>query len=221
MKNLKMNLLAVLFLLSAATNAQQAFNEGKIIFEISYPNADIPDQQLAMMPTEMTMYLKRDKSRVEMSMGMGMSTVVINDNKAKVATTLMDVMGNKIATKVTEEDVKKENEKQPDVKVSITDETKDIAGYKCKKAVVTDGEGGSYDLYYCEDITVEGGNWSQKGYENIKGLPLQYSINQGGMNMQMTAKKVSSEKVDDGLFRIPTDYKEMSKEELKKMFGGE
>lgn len=220
MKSIKLLFITMLSAVVLPSAAQKTMNEGKLIFEISYPNSEMSDQQLAMMPTEMVMYIKKDKSRMEMSMGMGMTTVVISDNKAKVATTLMDVMGNKIATKSTEADVEKQNAEQGDFNVAITDETKTIAGFTCKKAVVTDSEGETSDIYFCEDIKLEGGNWSQKQFKDIKGMPLMYSFKQRGMNMQMTATKISSEKVDDGKFAIPSDYKEMTQEEMRKMFGG-
>ncbi len=203
MKSIKQLFIALLTAVVLPAAAQKTMNEGKLVFEISYPNSDIPDQQMAMM-----------------SMGMGMTTVVISDNKAKVATTLMDVMGNKIATKSTEADIEKQNAEQGDFKVQVTDETKTIAGYTCKKAVVTDSDGETSDIYFCEDIKLEGGNWSQKQFKDINGFPLMYSFKQRGINMQMTATKISAEKVDDSKFTIPSDYKEMTQEEMRKMFGG-
>ncbi|MBL7928460.1 MAG: DUF4412 domain-containing protein [Bacteroidia bacterium] len=220
MKSIKQLFIALLTAVVLPAAAQKTINEGKLVFEISYPNSDIPDQQMAMMPTEMVMYIKKDKSRMEMSMGMGMTTVVITDNKAKVATTLMDVMGNKIATKSTEADIEKQSAEQGNFKVQVTDETKTIAGYTCKKAVVTDSEGETSDIYFCEDIKMEGENWAQKQFKDIKGFPLMYTMKQRGMNMQMTATKISAEKVDDSKFAIPADYKEMTQEEMRKMFGG-
>jgi hypothetical protein len=220
MKLYKLTLLALLSLTVIPSLAQKAIKEGKIIYEITYPESDFSDQQLAMMPSEATIYFKNDKTRMEMSMGMGMSTVVITDNKAKVSTTLMDVMGNKIATKSTEADIEKDSKEQGDYKVEITDETKTIAGYTCKKAIVTNSDGESSDIYFCEDIKLEGENWSQKQFKDIKGFPLMYSLKQRGITMQMTAKKVSAEQVDNSKFIIPSDYKEMTREEMRKMFGG-
>ena len=44
-----------------------------MIYEISYPDSDIPDEQLAMMPTESSLQFKGTQSRVDMAMGMGMA----------------------------------------------------------------------------------------------------------------------------------------------------
>ncbi len=200
--------------------AQKILSEGRIIFSIEYPESEISDQQLAMLPTEMVMYLKKDKSRMEMSMGMGMSTVVITDNKTRTSTTLMDVMGNKVATRISEEDVLKENQNQKPVKVMPTDETREIAGYPCKKAIIIDSEGEESELFYTDQIRLEGGNWSHPYYKDIKGLPLKYTTKEGGFKMHITAKKVIEEKVSDSKFVVPSEYKIMTKKEIQMMFGG-
>jgi GLPGLI family protein len=198
-------------------NAQK-LSEGKAVFEISYPDSDIPDEQMAQMPTEMSILFKGDKSRIDMKMGMGMSTTIIKDGKAKEATTLFDMMGNKMAVKTSAEDMKKQKEKAgEDNQVKLTDETKDIAGYKCKKAVVT-GSDGSFDVYYTDDI-VDKSNFDEQ-FKGISGFLMEFQRKQGQINMKMTAKSVSKEKVDDKQFEIPSDYKLMTQDEMKKMFGG-
>lgn len=221
MKQLKnLLLLFILLTIAAGADAQQKLSEGKVTFEIAYGDTDLPDETMAMMPTEMDMYFKNDKSRVEMSMGMGMNQTMIFDNKARTMTMLMDMMGNKIAVKNTEEDIKKQKEKngKKDNKIEFTNETKQIAGYTCKKAKVTNDEG-SFDLYYTDDIVIKDGDWNSD-FKDIKGFPMQYQMNQGKMQMTMTAKKVTAQAVEDKMFTVPADYKEKTPEELQKMFGG-
>lgn len=217
----KTKTLLLLFIMMAVNiiyvNAQK-IDEGKILYEISYPDADIPDEQMAMMPTESKLFFKDDHSRVEMKMGMGMNQVMIFDNKNKIMTMLMDMMGNKIAIKMNEDDIKKRKEKdgKEDYDIKITDETKEVAGYKCKKAIVT-GKDGSFDLYFTDQITYRNGDWVSE-YKGIDGFPLQYKITQGSLTMQMTAKNINKEKVDDEKFVIPSDYKSMTMEEMQKMY---
>src|ERR1051325_9859405 len=107
--------LLILFVLMASDitiSKAQKIDEGKVTFEISYPDSDIPDEQMAMMPTESTMFFKDNQARVEMKMGMGMNQVMIFDNKNKVMTMLMDMMGSKTAVKFNEADIKKQKEKE-------------------------------------------------------------------------------------------------------------
>jgi len=223
MKKCKKSLLLFVLIAASALSGYvhaQKINEGKVVFEISYPDADIPDEQMAMMPTESIMFFKNNQSRVEMKMGMGMNQVMIFDNKNKIMTMLMDMMGSKTAVKFDEQDIKKQKEKEGggDYEIKKTDETKEIAGYKCKKAVVT-GKDGSFDLYYTEDIAYKNGDWISE-YKGLEGFPLQYKISKNNVTMELTAKNVSGEKVDETIFSIPSEYKLMTLEDLQKMYGG-
>lgn len=203
--------------------AQKGKFEGKIVYDLSFPGLEIDANSAAMLPKESVVYVKDGKSRTEMSMGMGMTNVTITDSKLKIATILYDMMGTKFAIKLTEAelDQKKEGEKEPTVK--LLDETKEIAGYKCKKAEIhyNDSENTVSTIYYCPDLGSKEMNWSQQGFmKNIDGFPMEFEMKQQGMTMRFSVREVKKEAVADVKFSIPSDYKETTKEELQKMFGG-
>lgn len=195
--------------------------EGKVNYELSFPGMEIPDEQKAMMPKEMIMYCKGVNSRVEMAMGMGMTQTTISDGKKKEAITLMDIMGNKTAIKSTEEDMKKKTGESAPV-VKLLDETKTVAGYKCKKAIITikDKKEGEITMpvWYTEEITTYNSQWASQ-YKGIKGMMMEYEIKASGMTMKMTAKSVTKEAVSDAKFTIPEGYKVMTAEEFQKSMG--
>lgn len=217
MKNLIVAFMAVAIALP--TLAQKKF-EGTIKFALSYE--DLPAEMAAMeamLPDEMTTIIKGEKSRLEQSMGMGMSSVTITDMKKGSGIVLMDMMGKKVAMEMTKEelekmDKKKASEKKPEFK--YTDETKEVAGYKCKKAVVVMEGAGEMEVYYTEDLP----SGANKQFEGLKGFPLEYKIAQGPMKIKVTAQSVKMEKVDKGLFEIPEGYDKMSFEEFQKSMGG-
>ena len=63
-------------LLSAATaSAQKKINEGKVTFEITYPDMELDQQTMAMLPDKSTFYFKNEKSRVEVKMAMGSTSL--------------------------------------------------------------------------------------------------------------------------------------------------
>lgn len=194
--------------------------EGKIVYTMSVDNANMPPEAKAMMQgSEFTIYVKGTKSRTDMNMMM-QNTTTINDSKTKTSVTLMEVMGNKY--KIKNNESKNETEKMPDVTVKNLDETKTIAGYKCKKAEITfkdkTGKSVSSNIYYCEEITNSMGH-DKRSYQfkDIKGMPLEYEINaDNGMKMKMTAQSVSKESVPDSKFDIPSGYKETTVEEMQK-----
>jgi GLPGLI family protein len=219
-KNITLSLAICLGLTPAFAQKGKAF-EGKIVYEINFPGMELDAASAAMLPKEMTMYIKNGKVRNEMSMGMGMTTSTISDSKTKSAITLMDIMGSKYAIKTTEAELKKDQPKE-DPTVKITEETKKIAGYDCKKAIVTmgDKEKSTINIYFTPEIGSKDMNWSKPEFKGIDGFPMEFEMKQNGMNMHMIAKSVSTETITESKFVVPADYKETTQEELQKMFGG-
>lgn len=198
---------------------------GTIVYNITYPDSKMDAQTLAMMPKTLKIKIKGNMSRTEMNMGMG-TTVVIFNSETKAGVTLMDFMGQKFAMKMTPEELAKEMNETPETTVVTTTETKEIAGYTCKKAIVKMKEKGSDTeiemvVYYSEDLSTGKSNELNPIYKDIPGTMLEYSMNENGMNMFLTAISVEKEKIADSEFETPEGFKEVTKEDLKGMFGGE
>lgn len=216
-------LLCVMVLMGLQLFAQSF--EGKIVFEISLVGVTDPQMQ-AMMPKETVAYFKKNKSRMEMSMMMGMKNVTISDGDTKSAVTLMDMMGQKYAiVNDGKSNTPEQSKMLEDTKVEITKETKKIAGYTCTKAIITVPAGGKIkeaskmEVWYTKELSMN------KGYvsgpmSKIEGSALEFSIKQSGMDIKLTARDVLKQPVSDELFIVPTDYKKMTQEELMKTFGG-
>lgn len=208
-------------LISFSVYGQKKFNEGKIVYTITYPDSELDAQTAAVMPTTMTIYVKGDKVRTEMKMGMGMSNVTISDAKSKTLISLMDGMGEKYAMKMTEADVKKMSGDMPAPEITSTGETKEIAGYKCEvsKVVITDKDGKKINSEICitKELKASQLNWHDSKYSSVDGIMLEYDIEQGPMKMRFKAKSVKEEAVADSMFDIPKDYQYKTIEELQQM----
>ena len=216
MKNLVLAFVVVAISLPAF--AQKKF-EGTITFGLEYQN--LPAEMAAMeamLPDEMTTQIKGDKTRLQQSLGMGMSQVTITDLKKGSGTLLMNMMGKKMAVEMSKDDLeemdKKKSDKKPEFK--YLDGTKEIAGYTCKKAMVVLEGAGEMEIYYTEDLPA-GAN---KQFEGLKGFPLEYTIDSGQFKMKMTAKSVKKESLGEDLFVIPDGYDKMTFEEFKTSMGG-
>lgn len=206
-------------------NAQSKSNfEGIVTYSISFEGAGLPSEALAMFKgSETVTYIKSDKCRVDMNMPMQSSSFIM-DNKNKNIVSLMDIMGKKYLIRMSEPEIKKEEDSAPETTIKYTGETKMIAGYKCKKAEITtkEGKGNVIDVFYTEEIP---SNDIKPVYKGLKGFPLEYSINQGGMDMKLTAKSVSKEKIPDSKFEIPkegytvTTIEELQNTMMKEMGG--
>jgi GLPGLI family protein len=196
---------------------------GVIVYNITFPESNFDAQTLAMMPKTAILKIKGMKSRTEMSMGMGGSTVSIFDSEKMEGITLMDMMGQKFAIATSQEDVKAEMDKTPDFKVEVTDETKEIAGYQCTKAIIMLEEGmekGSHVAYFTDELGTGAINYSNPVFKDIQGVMLEYAIDQQGMKMLFSAISVEKKKISDEEFDVPEGFKNVTQEELQNMFGG-
>ncbi len=202
-----------------SVKAQTKISEGSVTYTITMTDNDMDPQVASMMPKEMTVSFKGDRSKSDMKMGMG-NVSAIYDVKAKMLITLMDMMGQKNAIKMSEADMEKESGKQPKTSIKYLDDTKVICGYTCHKAEVsTEGDKHKQVVYYTKDIVSKNANAMKGGLKGIEGFPLEYEMNMKGMGMKMTAKSISKDKVDDAIFKIPEGYKEMTMDDVKKMGG--
>ena len=209
----------MLLLLSTLTVTAQKF-EGKIVFKMTYDKLDAQTQ--SMMPTESSAYYKDGYSRIEMSMGMGMKNVTITNPKENKTVVLMDMMGQKYAITPSADDA--ESKKQLEqTTVTIGKETQMIAGYKCTKAIVEapSKEKGTQkmEVWFTKELSIPNGQ-ANGPMSKIEGAILKYTIEQGPVQITMTADKVTKEPVADEKFVVPADYKVVTQEELMKAMGG-
>jgi len=206
--------LILALLMSTLMYAQESF-EGKVDYELSYE--DMNEQVKAMesmLPKKSMVHVKGEISKTTTPNGMGSETIVYSNKATGESITLMDMMGNKIALRSNLDDLK--DESQPEIEYS--EETKEILGYKCKKAIIsTEGSEIEVEVFYTEELPNIQSNPMSNG---IKGLPMQISIEMEPYTIIQTVKKIEKVKVKKLKFEVPSDYKEMTQDELKKMMGG-
>ncbi len=214
--NCRFHLVIVLTLfLSLYSRAQGP--SGYIKYNMSYTESSMTKEELEMMPAETEMWFKGDLVKLRMPMGMGMqSDVLILKDKVVL---LMDLMGNKLAMESTKAEVEKENSdtKKAVVKL-IAGETKNIAGFDCKKAMLSTPGEKDMIVWYSDKIKSNGSWYFQMS--EIKGFPLEFSMKTGEMSVRMTAKEVRMENVGDTEFAVSSDYKLMTQADMMKMMGG-
>jgi GLPGLI family protein len=211
-------MLTIFALFSFQTFAKEF--KGVITYKITVEGSGVTDEMKNMMPKTMTMTIKGNKARSEMIMSMG-KTISITDGDTKETITLMDMMGQKIAIKSNYEEIQAEMAKSPEVKVEITSETKDILGYVCKKAIVTNTKDDTeIYVYYTEELGSNALNFDNPQFKDINGAMLEFEIPNEMFSMKFTAVSIEKKNVDDSEFTIPEGYQIKTKEEMQGMFGG-
>jgi len=124
---------------------------------------------------------------------------------------------------MNDSDLKKEKETAPTTTIKYLDETKVIAGYKCKKAEVTiktkEGVEDTFIVFYTTEIPV---NETKTTFEGLNGFPLEYNIAQGGIKMTFSTKSIEKSPIPDSKFELDKEgYKETTLQELQKSMMGE
>lgn len=136
-------------------------------------------------------------------------------SKTEIASVMNDKMGQALLKGMTQ-----------DIKVTPTDETREIAGYPCKKYVMTMmGQQSEYWLSkdvegYKEfrDMTRKLEKIFEKHpvlrqtsivgmMSKLDGFPVKTVMNMMGMNTVTTLKKIEKKSLDKSLFKVPKGYK--------------
>lgn len=196
--------------------------EGVITFNIAISGPNLSAEQTAMFPKTMTLTVKGSDSRNEAVSAMGTMGEITNYSK-KFTVTLIGMMGKKFAIKKTLEEITKDQGNDPKAVVQMTGETKDVAGYKCKKAVITidnNGKKTTIDAWFTDELGGKELNWGNATYRDIEGMLMEYTLTEQGMTMKYSAASVEKKAVNDSEFEIPADYKLTTEAELRSMFGG-
>lgn len=206
--------LSALFL-ALLFSAQAQTNEGSITYSLQ---VDGLDESVKAMMQNMTMKMtfKDKKSRVDMDMGMIKNTTINTGDKTY---SLMDYMGTKFKIPMTDDDIKAKKLKESDYDIEYTKDTKQIAGYTCKKALVKTKDKQLFTMWYTDAIFPNASQ--QTPYSKFQGgCPLEFDMAQDGMKMKVSAIKVDTGSVNDSVFAIPDDYQEVTMDQLMQMMGG-
>lgn len=213
--------MTMVVLSTLSLTAQVTEGSVKYSIDMSSTNPEM-EMQLAMMQgSTFELSFKDDLTRSEMNMGTIMKIVTITNSESEGGLMLMSGMMGNTAVKLNPEDMKDSKVEASETEVTFTDETKEIQGFKCKKAVVTDEEGTESIIWYSEEISV---NKLGQSYLNkdVPGFPLEFELNQGEMKMTMTSTEFNK-KLDKKAVKtmfdttIPEGYTEMSPDDLKGM----
>ncbi len=102
-----------------------------------------------------------------------------------------------------------------DLKVRFVNETKEIAGVMCSKAIAT-SEKMNYVplvLYYTYEIDIKNPN-ATTPFQQIDGVLMEFQLQLEGINMKFKARQIIQQEVDDKLFVLPEGHKLVNYKEM-------
>jgi GLPGLI family protein len=213
--------LFIFFLVNNAL-AQNGLRQGKIFYEMDFP--EIPPAQKAeiadLLPKDATAYFKNGNTRVEMPMPFGKLIIIRDSSKKQFVFAFNNVeKKKKVAFIKTDEEIKKMNKDSNAIKttVTITKETKKIAGYTATKAIISfevKGKTVTTECWFSKEIPkVNMGGEQDFLFNQLEGGLLEYTTMQGDMKTIMRIRQIVFEETNDKLFELGPSYKLVKNEE--------
>ncbi|HEV2353368.1 MAG TPA: hypothetical protein VGR89_03950 [Puia sp.] len=163
-----------------------------------------------------TVYIKGNKSRSEMSSPL-FSSVAIYDGNNGFGVILREVNGQKLLIRMNPDNWTERNRMWDGIVYHNTNETREIAGYKCVKAVGQSRSGLAVTVFYTREIVPENRTYDPL-FRNLDGLPLEYELTNGRIRIRYRIARINLNPVPGSKFDTPTSgYREMRYEDSKKM----
>jgi len=186
----------------------------------------LPAEYAAYGEQEIVTFVKGEKSKTEVNSMMFNTTVFYDGNKL---TSLSDMMGNKSGYTATKEELEAQDKnKTSKPKIEYTTEKKNIAGYECTKAIVTNNSPDKKEqkviLWITDKIKYNKNQNKAPGrsmdFGDLKGHPLGMEMAQEmqgtEMKIVMTTTEVSTKPIDDSVFAVNTEgYKMMTYQQFQ------
>lgn len=197
--------------------AQRTISDARISYKV-----ELPPEQLQMEAmfagSSMTQYIRGNQSRIDMNFNVVNYIYLINTQDETVVT-LMDNHGDKYLIRTDKKGYELDVKKYQTTQFTDQNEVREIAGYKCRKAIGKNEDGSTFDVYYTTDILPENRFYNRR-FMNLKGIPLEFEIIiKAGSKMKAVATKVDLSPVPASTFDEPKGYKEITQDELKKIRG--
>ena len=187
---MKKLLLAVILLtafIAESAFAQKKITEGIITFEIIV-DGEMEGMMAAMLPSEILMKFKGSKSRTEMALAMMENVAISNQKAPEAGFVLIDAMGSKYAMKVDAKMVEEQKKSMPEFEITESAETKEIAGFICKKAIVKNKSNNEEStIYYTAQLPYFENSLNAQ-FSGLKGMPLEFSSKMAGATITLRAK---------------------------------
>jgi len=188
--------------------------EGYIKYEVTFPYES--GLMLQFYPKEMMYYFSEEQAHAVLSSAYGVvSTDFFIGQKDEFFSHYLKSFSEKKVIHMHHTNVHEWLKRYPDVRLEETNETLDIAGFKCKKTIahfMIDSLP-TIDLYSTKEIGIHDKNWWNK-FDGLDGVLLGYEVNLYGKRMRLRAKEVKFEKQDPSVFERPDGYEEVNFDQM-------
>lgn len=205
------------------TSCQKLFDEenrrGEIEYKITYLENNFDNLSANLMPKKMKLVYNDHLSKNSIESFMGIFVLSsISNTKDATNVTLLKFMDNKFYHETSKNEHACFFYGFNDIEISFTDGTREIAGFKCKKAIAEfpDNDHPGFDIYYTEEIPIKNPN-KNTPFEKIDGVLMEFQMKMDGLEMKLTADSYNAHEIPDEEFDIPTQYHPISKDKMQEI----
>lgn len=196
-------------------------NEGYIEYKMQYMGDSLEQFVQAFLPRRMKLIFKDNNTKNHISDATGLfSFTHIKNQKEGIQAVLMNIMKDKYKYVAPLGEESAFFKDRPDMRINHKEDTKRIAGYSCRKAkiVYPAGEKGTkhFNIYYTDQIDIKGFT-RHTPFQPINGVLMEFQLELYQMPFRLIATKVEREKIPDGAFTIPQNYKTVNKKTMREI----
>lgn len=192
-------------------------DEGIIEYEISYLNTNqhFPVQ---LLPKIMEMKFNRNFTSYTIEDRLGLFIISnIVDLKDRKHITLIKVFDKKYAYMGEYKEPPLLFDSSVKYDVDYLDDTSRIIGFLCNKAIVKEHNSNkNFDVLYTNSIGINNPNINTP-YESIDGMLMNFKLRLKNLDMQLKAKKISNEIIENKQFVIPEGYRFISRNKMEEI----
>jgi GLPGLI family protein len=183
-------------------NAQKRITEGTISYDIVV-NTGNANPSIADMFNGATsiVYLKGYQTRFERVSSLGVESTIV-DGKTGNVTVLKEYGDQKYMITMTPGNWKDANKKFEGITFKYEEEYKEIAGYKCQKAIGTMKDGTTITVFFTKDLVANNREF-EYAYKSLPGLAMEYETTVGSLKVTYTVSKVNFSIVPATKFEMP------------------
>ncbi|KPK84569.1 MAG: hypothetical protein AMS27_09555 [Bacteroides sp. SM23_62_1] len=194
-------------------------DEGVIEYRIEYLNDKVGNFSTGVLPQTMVVKFKKNKVKNSIEGAMGFFSLINIANLSEMTNaTYLKFVDKKYAYEGQKNEEPCCIKQFEGMKVTLTDETKEIIGFIGKRANISfpDTNQDSFSVYYTTEIKLKNPN-IMNPYKEIPGVLLEFRTNLGHTNMLMIAEKYYPENLPDKEFHLPRNYRKVTKNEMEKI----
>jgi GLPGLI family protein len=196
--------------------AQKIISEGTIVYTISIQTGNSKPQMAdALDGATTTVFLKGGLSRTDMVSSLGNESTIYNSQTGE-AVILKEYSSQKLMITLTKENWLAKNKNYQGVTFIVGTDTKQIAGYTCKKATAKLEDGSTIIVYYTPDLMVINKEYDQT-FKNLPGLAMQYEFQSGTLKFKYVVTRLDFSSVPLAKFDFPkSGYRIMTYDDSQK-----